>query len=340
MAAFCTYYKELLKRRELQLRRHRTDDTDSIARTVAQEAYPSLSESWSALSDRAGAAALEALTDRSLHTRVRYATEMLVTSAILGSPVIRRSFEKPLGYPGDFRIMEYYFENDFRGDSAFDKIFHKMSVEHPLARGVPTRSEWVVEEIDKFLQTSKDSPYPARVLNLGAGAGFEIDRLHARSTYPRSVSWTLIDQDDGALTTAFKRTRHLANASPRPFEVDCVHVGFAQLKSTSLADSIGEQELIFSTGLFDYLKEPMAQLLLRQLYDMLHDNGGVLIVANASWPNTHYWGPEFTLRWPLIYRTKDDMKALAAMLPKEAKLSITDEPSNAYWLMRCEKPPA
>ena len=46
----------------------------------------------------------------------------------------------PVAYPGDYQTMLYTYANDYEGETAFDRVFHKLTTEHPLANdGRPRR---------------------------------------------------------------------------------------------------------------------------------------------------------------------------------------------------------
>jgi hypothetical protein len=90
-------------------------------------------------------------------------------------------------------------------------------------------------------------------------------------------------------------------------------------------------------GLFDYLRQPGASMLIAGLYSMLRD-GGVVVIGNAARPNSHFWEPELALRWSLLYRDKQEMEALGASLPSVAKVNVEVEPMGAYYILSCQKP--
>jgi hypothetical protein len=98
----------------------------------------------------------------------------------------------------------------------------------------------------------------------------------------------------------------------------------------------GSQHFIFATGLFDYIREKRAQTLILSLYDLLAD-GGLLMIGNAIAPNEFFWATEFLVDWTLLFRTRDEVMNLAALLPESARVDICVEPSNAYCFLRVRK---
>ena len=74
-------------------------------------------------------------------------------------------------------------------------------------------------------------------------------------------------------------------------------------------NSLPQQDLIYSVGLFDYLTNRRATSLVRRLYEMLAP-GGLLIIGNMNeTPLSGLWPLEFITDWTLYYR--DDPQMLA-----------------------------
>jgi extracellular factor (EF) 3-hydroxypalmitic acid methyl ester biosynthesis protein len=93
-------------------------------------------------------------------------------------------------------------------------------------------------------------------------------------------------------------------------------------------------DLVYSTGLFDYLNVATGRRLVRTLFDMLKP-GGQLVVANFM-PGIRDIGfMEAFMDWRLIYRTRHDMADLTADI-EEAELRymtlFTEENRNIIFL--------
>lgn len=75
-------------------------------------------------------------------------------------------------------------------------------------------------------------------------------------------------------------------------------------------------DLVYATGLYDYLTEPVAQRLCEILFGMLNP-GGRFLIANflPNIPNAGYMEPY--MDWWLIYRTEAELLRLAQTLPDE-----------------------
>jgi extracellular factor (EF) 3-hydroxypalmitic acid methyl ester biosynthesis protein len=119
--------------------------------------------------------------------------------------------------------------------------------------------------------------------------------------------------------------------------IQCLNLSFIQvLRDPSLVPIEHPQHFIFVTGLFDYLRESTAKVLIRALYEQLAP-GGLLAMGNAAGPNEHFWPPEFMLDWTMLYRTREEMLRLAELLPQTAELDVTLEPGRAYYFLIVRK---
>ncbi len=337
---FVQYYRQVLGRHEQQNRLLTTADAQR-REELTQRAASALRNRWTALREKASAAAIECLQDPSVLGAAKQYTETVLTPLLLDVPMVRRSYHKPLGYPGDYRVMLFYYQNTFEGESVFAKVFHKFFVEHPLSNGVRTRCDFVVEQIcdhQSYLREKGLLPENYRVASFGSGPAREVQSYHVDAKHwATGVSWTLIDQEDQALSTAYRDIRKQVPDDSTLVDLNCFNISFAQLlDEPALIPLTEKQHFIFSTGLFDYLRRPMAQELIHALYARLAP-GGVIAIGNAINPNNHFWSPEFILDWTLLYRTAEQMRELARDLDRSAKIEVLTEPGNAYYFLIIQK---
>ena len=337
---FLHFYRRVLDRNEARYRARGVRDGDPLA-DLAQRALTELREPWAEIQRSASRAAVECLGDRQVLLASKRLTETLVTPVLMVCPLVQRAYAKPLGYAGDYQVMQYYYNNALEGDSVFAQVFHKLGVEHPLSNGVRTRKDYVVrlmaEEHDRHLALSATEP-TFRVASLGCGPAREVsDFIGRRKGWAGHVAWTLIDQEDEALSIAYHDSHHQLQTTGADGSLQCLHLSFVQImRDPSLLPIESGQHFIFATGLFDYLGEAVAQVLVRTLFDQLAP-GGVIVLGNALGPNEHFWSPEFILDWTMLYRTHEEMRRLGRLLPETAEVKVEVEPGNAYYFLQVRK---
>jgi extracellular factor (EF) 3-hydroxypalmitic acid methyl ester biosynthesis protein len=265
-----------------------------------------------------------------------YASSALMP-ILIACPLHRRAYEKPLGYAGDYRMMELYFARDLVGETLFGRFLHTIAQGYSLGRAVVAREALMRDAV----RAAAESPGvgPVRVLSVAAGPALELRRLLREATsFRRPLQLVLLDQDEGALEIANRRLQRILvdalrdEASAPSVTVECLHFSVKQLlQPRTLAEAevfegtLSDLDLIYSAGLYDYLPEPVAKRLTRLLYTRLRP-GGRLLMGNLSETPDSTWIMEYVLGWHLLYRTAESMLTLAEGLsPAPARVAVVHD---------------
>ena len=270
-----------------------------------------------------------------LQAAKRY-TELVLTPEFLPGPLWRRGYEKPLGYPGDYEMMNSIYARRWEGETAFAKLLHRVSLD--VGECISARMAHMEQAIVEAV-AAKPGNDPVRIASVGCGPAQEVENYLRIKSRPRCVEFTLIDQDEKALSCAYSRTYPEVVRLRGEAEVRCLHVSFSQIMRTgAYFDKLPPQDLIYTAGLTDYLSAKRARALVTDLYGRLTP-GGRLIVANmGKAPQGTLWPLEFICDWSLSYRDEEEMRGLAAdFSPAVVELSGTD-PTGPVRLLRLFKP--
>jgi SAM-dependent methyltransferase len=259
----------------------------------------------------------------------------------------RRAYEKPLGYAGDFRMMELYFAHELSGDSMFGRFLHSISQNYTLGKTVVARESVMRDAVRATLDL--ESSVPARVLALAAGPALELRRL-LDGTPPqrRPAQLILLDQDEAAHETAYRHLSRILLERPKgalPLTVECLHFSVRQLLKPQtpeeqhvVDDTLSNLDLAYSAGLYDYLPEPVAARLTQLLYDRLRP-GGRLLLGNLMEARDTTWIMEYVLGWHLLYRTDEQMLRLAkALRPTPLRATVTRDPTGHCLFLDVTRP--
>lgn len=264
----------------------------------------------------------------------RYA-ERVLTPDFMPGAVMKRCYEKPLGYPGDYQIMNYVYEWQRVGNTPYEKLLHRIGIETGACVGTRLR---MTQKLIADRIAAQPGDEPLNIANLGCGSAYEVYDYLKIGKLPRPVNFTLIDQDHRALTHAYEHAypevvRHAGRA-----KVQCLQASFAQLlKAGALFRALPPQDVIYSLGLYDYLSARRAKALTRDLYDQVKP-GGKLILANVKkGRESCEWPLEFVTDWSLIYRTEQDMLDLLEGLDAE-NVTIEVDSTKCIYLMVADKP--
>jgi hypothetical protein len=257
-------------------------------------------------------------------------TELIVTPEFLAGPIWRRCYDKPLGYPGDYQVMNYVYSRQPEGETPYTRLLHRIGLDgmESIAARMVTMQQVIARTV-----TERPGSEPVRIASLACGPAQEVVNYLRLRSLPRPVHFTLIDQDCHALSHAYHQTYPEVVRLKGRGRVECLHTSFSQLlKTNHLFQRIGPQDLIYAVGLLDYLGERAARSLVAGLYERLTP-GGRLVVGNVKDArNGFLWPAEFVCDWSLVYRNEDEMRRLADNIDSPLVEVRTDSSSQVCFL--------
>jgi hypothetical protein len=327
-------YRQIADRLEARIRERGGDVDGEEARDFLARCEARLVPAWQGFWVQANALVEPLRHDPdALAATKRYTERVLTPEMMLGS-ICRRSYEKPLGYPGDYQIMNQVYDWEWLGDTLYAKLQHRLGLE--IAACVATRAELVREAIGEEIRKAPDRV--THVTSLGCGSAREVIGYLEAEQIDGKASFTLIDQDQDALGYAYERTypavmRHAGRAN-----VQCLNASFIQLLRTGeLFGKLPAQDLIYSVGLVDYFQARRAKSFIAALYEHLAP-GGLLIIGNMKDTDIScFWPMEFICDWTVVYRTADEMRDLATGLDG-AEVEVRDDASRRVCMLYVRKP--
>ena len=158
-----------------------------------------------------------------------------------------------------------------------------------------------------FVNFRKKHKKNVRIMNLACGPCRDIQEMLSMKMLPdETVVFDCYDHDERALTYAKELLKSATN-------INFIKENVLRIVATKHITSIIKKryDVIYSTGLFDYLNSKMSVKLIANLKALLKMDG-VLLVSNVrdkySNPSSHYM--EWTGDWDLIYRDDDEFKDL------------------------------
>lgn len=239
---------------------------------------------------------------------------------LLRSSFASRSYLKPLGYPGDYVLMEKIYNNRPMG-KGINKYIDRYFLNTDGCKMIRMRKNIIINIMKKLISEKGNNDSIIGILDLGAGSGRVasqfMNKLDCR--LKSNVSMTLVDHDQSALENA-KRS-YFSNG----LRANYIQENIVNLIRNKPVNNFQNQDIIISTGLFDYLSDRLFARGIKSLYKMLNQNG-TIIVANLSKEFPNKFEMEWISRWPLIYRDKNDMLKLLedANLDNYTSRFITD----------------
>jgi SAM-dependent methyltransferase len=247
---------------------------------------------------------------------------------LMQSPWMHRARHKPLGYPGDFEIMNGLYGRHFAGPTLFAKALNLGFVSTPAAEAVRCRKALIEGRLSALLDEKERRGEGCRVLSIAAGPAEEVfGLLDRRPRVGVPLEVVLFDQDKSALAFSFARLgRCIAERGRDHVRVQHLHDSITKLLRGSTAlSAFGQFDAVYACGLFDYLQPHTWVALCRSLYGMLAP-GGSLYVGNMVPSSPSRWFMELHLDWYLEYREHEEMLALARRAaPDAAEVKVIEE---------------
>ena len=214
--------------------------------------------------------------------------------------------QKPLGYAGDFMIMNYFydFHNRYLGNSSYEKLINFYTCNIPIARSVVRRKDFFKQRILEILHSKN----PARVLSVGSGPGRELVELAQEGKIAKPLYFDCLDFDKEALDYVGNEIEKIKPEKRSYLHLRLINRNLLGLiRPKRIENELQEYDLIYSSGVFDYLTNRIAAKVIETLYKLL-DKGATLIVTNADKDGaSHRVYYEIVGEWGLNHKTEEEM---------------------------------
>jgi extracellular factor (EF) 3-hydroxypalmitic acid methyl ester biosynthesis protein len=303
-----------LEQVELGIRTSPSRDSLQLERDVLEELVPSVLPSIDSLFAR-----FEEVADRVLPELLpfhrTYAKRQL-HPLLLCAPFAYRTYHKPLGYAGDYEMVNMILRDPLEGSSLFAKSVNLWFLSQAPAAAHRNRvkhlTQWLIDETRKHQKRGQ----PMRIFDLGCGPAGEVQQFLAQDPISNYASFTLLDFNDETLEHAGKVLGDLKRKFNRTTEIELIKKSVHQVLKEEGKPRVNNPgyDLIYCAGIFDYLSDRICKRLMNVFYSML-EPGGCLIGTNVDVSNPSRNGMEYLLEWHLIYRNAEQLKAL---MPDEA----------------------
>ena len=238
---------------------------------------------------------------------------------------LRRAMDKPMGYAGDYEMMNMLYRDHAEGDSLFAWLMNAYGVNVRAAVAVRNRRNLLTDAIIEALEGATTER--VRIASVGCGPAFEIQRLlETRPQLGKKMELVLIDQEPRSIAYCERMLAPLIASTGVKAHV--VKESIRKLIAhPSLQTALGTCDLIYSAGLFDYLNHGAFTRLAQTLLSSLSDRGHLLI-GNFATGQPSRWFMEYCSEWFLIHRTPEELTALgeAAGAHRQA-MTVIAEPS-------------
>jgi extracellular factor (EF) 3-hydroxypalmitic acid methyl ester biosynthesis protein len=217
----------------------------------------------------------------------------------------QRAYAKPRGYAGDAVLLDYIYGREEHwpapdGMTPFGQQLFDYTTQIPATEAVRARRGFLADLLDKLA----DEVNKPHVLSIAAGHCREalISAAVKRKKFGRFVA---LDSDTQSLEEV--------NRCYARYGIEVKPASVRQILTDKV--QLGEFDLVYSTGLYDYVQQSMAQRLTEALFHLVRP-GGSLLLANFM-PGIRDIGyMESFMEWELIYRTRHEMLDMSMKIPQ------------------------
>ncbi len=219
------------------------------------------------------------------------------------SPFIRRLQDWPRGYPGDFETIEYLMQQENHAlPGRLSYWLEQYALDSALAQQHRNKADLQARAILEAVLSSGNDTEEPRVLVLAAGGSPDLRQIQSILSTQR-FRVVLLDQDAEALAFSAERLPLIADR--------ITLVKRNVVRGLQDVRSLGPFNLVLAGGLFDYLPNKVATMVLRYAREQLLAPGGRVVFTNIADSNLYRPWMEHMADWMLIHRSVADVRQLA-----------------------------
>lgn len=236
------------------------------------------------------------------------------------SKLVKRAFEKPQGYPGDYELLENIYNNIIIS-AGFGRYWDRYFLDDALAEAVRDRKNETVQYLKKYLD--KTIKQKVKILNLACGSSRDLGDLFEKLNKKQKEMLEVVcfDQDGEALEYSEEIL------SKYKVEVSYVKGDIINISSDRHQESLGGQDIVYSIGLTDYLPNRMLRQFLSSCYDLLADKGELFI----SHKDHTVYAPtvqDWFCSWTFFPRIEEEIKQIILSFSRNENLLESFRGSN------------
>ncbi|MER9655599.1 class I SAM-dependent methyltransferase [Mesorhizobium sp. M0152] len=219
-----------------------------------------------------------------------------ITEYLMQDPFTRWSFEKPRGYSGDASLLDIYYKHpaadqEVASSTPLGREIYAYTSEAASSAAGRERRDILARTVDETARRVEN----AEVLAIACGHLREAELSEALAG-GKLKRWIGLDQDPMSVA--------IVNRDQAGTAVEAVDGSVRGLLRR--AYNLGTFDLVYASGLYDYLPAPIGIRLFQRAMEMVKP-GGEFLFANFSDEITTDGYMETFMDWPLILRSAHDM---------------------------------
>ncbi len=260
---------------------------------------------------------------------------------VLCSPFVYRTFHKPLGYAGDYEMVNMMLRDPLEGSSLFAKIVNLWFLDAPPCEAHRNRIKHLVKKLGEETERVTREGRSARVLDMACGPAKEVQEFLIQNDLSEKVQFELLDFNDETLEFTGKTLEDIKSRYRRGTPIKMVKRSVNHILKETFKGPVGPSEggydFIYCAGLFDYLADRICKKLMDYFYGLLAP-GGLLLATNVTPSNPCRNIMESLLEWHLVYRDSAQMANLKPEDAPEGSYEVKSEATGVNVFLEVRKP--
>jgi extracellular factor (EF) 3-hydroxypalmitic acid methyl ester biosynthesis protein len=339
MQTFLMDMRRWLEQVELSIRSEPSGDRAQVERDAILQLKDPISPAVSSLFERFEETIFNLPQElQSIH---RSYSKRQIHPLVLCSPFVYRSLQKPLGYAGDYEMVNMMLRDPFEGSSLFAKLVNLWFINSPPCEAHRNRIKHLTTRLGEETERVVREGRTARFLDMACGPAKEVQNFLIQDDICEKAQFTLLDFNDETLEYTGKilesiKIKHLRRTPVKMVKKSVNHILKEAFKpSQPTPDEV--YDFIYCAGLFDYLEDRICKKMMDYFYGLLAP-GGLLLATNVTPSNPLINTMESFMEWHLIYRNQEQMKGLKPEAAPENSYKVVTESTGINIFIEVRKP--
>jgi extracellular factor (EF) 3-hydroxypalmitic acid methyl ester biosynthesis protein len=238
---------------------------------------------------------------------------------LLRAPFVFRTYTKPLGYAGDYQMVNQILGDPRQGPSTYFQMVNAAFLQTAVVVAHRNRIDILVDFLTRMADEARQAGKTFNILNVGCGPAIEIQRFLQSYPHPELLSFELVDFSEETLAWTRNKLSSIVQQIGKPVTIKYVHDSVHQLLKRRIDPSLAgtrEFNAVYCAGLFDYLSDKVCSRITAHFAARTH-LGGTLLITNVHSNNPEKFSMEHILEWHLVYR---DESKMAEILPEQCSV--------------------
>ena len=256
---------------------------------------------------------------------------------LLCSPFMHRIYRKPLGYAGDYQMVDMILRDPHEGQGFFAQLLNRWFLSQLPAEAHRNRVQMLTQCLREETLRAKTEKRRTRVYNLGCGPAGEVAAFLDQDDLSNWADITLLDFNEETLAFGRNALESIRSKNHRSTGLEFIKKSVVQILKGTKRTTGQEFDFVYCAGLFDYLTNRACRQLMDAFYEMLAP-GGLLLVTNVDRMNPIQNIMGYIFEWHLIYRDATQLEQLIPSAANRAQSLVKADASGCNIFLQLRKP--